>query len=119
MDQVLYDLMNWTEVEEIVYSESENPHAILGPHLREEGLLNKHAKQSLEAYISVPSADLPEECLTLDGGLTYAFKYGRETGSQEVSTKAVPFSERNLDPANLERIRNVLPRSYSLIEPGL
>jgi glutamate racemase len=87
--------------------------------LREEGLLNKHAKQSLEAYISVPSADLPEECLTLDGGLTYAFKYGRETGSQEVSTKAVPFSERNLDPANLERIRNVLPRSYSLIEPGL
>ena len=39
MDQILYDLMNWTEVEEIVYSESENPHAILGPHLREEGLL--------------------------------------------------------------------------------
>ena len=39
MDQKLYDLMNWTEVEEIVYSESENPHAILGPHLREEGLL--------------------------------------------------------------------------------
>ena len=39
MDQKLYDLMNWTEVEEIVYSESANPHAILGPHLREEGLL--------------------------------------------------------------------------------
>ena len=41
MDQKLYDLMNWTEVEEIVYSESANPHAILGPHLREEGLLDK------------------------------------------------------------------------------
>ena len=39
MDQKLYDLMNWPEVEEIVYSESSNPHAILGPHLREEGLL--------------------------------------------------------------------------------
>ena len=39
MNRELYDLMNWTEVEEIVYSESDNPHAVLGPHLKKEGLL--------------------------------------------------------------------------------
>ncbi len=39
MNDTLYGLMNWADVEEIVYSESENPHAILGPHLTEEGLL--------------------------------------------------------------------------------
>ncbi len=37
MDKLLYDLMDWSAVEEIVYSESENPHAILGAHPTEEG----------------------------------------------------------------------------------
>ena len=38
MDKELYDLMNWTDVEELVYSESQNPHAILGPHPIEGGV---------------------------------------------------------------------------------
>lgn len=32
MDKKLYKLMNWPAIEEIVYSECDNPHAILGPH---------------------------------------------------------------------------------------
>ena len=39
MEQKLYDLMDWAGIEELVYSESSNPHAMLGPHLTEEGLL--------------------------------------------------------------------------------
>ena len=32
MNKKLYKLMNWPEIEEIVYSESDNPHGILGAH---------------------------------------------------------------------------------------
>ena len=39
MDKNWYDLMNWAEVEEIVYSEAGNPHGILGPHVTENGVL--------------------------------------------------------------------------------
>ena len=39
MDKVLYDLMDWAGIEEIVYSESNDPHRLLGPHLVKEGLL--------------------------------------------------------------------------------
>lgn len=33
MDNKLYKLMNWPEIEEIIYSESDNPHRILGAHV--------------------------------------------------------------------------------------
>lgn len=39
MEQKLYDLMDWAGIEELVYSESSNPHSMLGPHLTESGLL--------------------------------------------------------------------------------
>lgn len=33
MNNKLYKLMNWPEIESIIYSESDNPHAILGAHV--------------------------------------------------------------------------------------
>ena len=36
MDRKLYDLMDWAGIEELVYSESANPHELLGPHITEE-----------------------------------------------------------------------------------
>ena len=32
MDKKLYKQMNWPKIEEIIYSECDNPHEILGPH---------------------------------------------------------------------------------------
>lgn len=32
MTNKLYKLMNWPKIEEIIYSESDNPHELLGPH---------------------------------------------------------------------------------------
>ena len=32
MDKKLYKLMNWPKIEEIIYSECDNPHELLGPH---------------------------------------------------------------------------------------
>ena len=39
MEQTLYDLMDWAGIEELVYSEGNNPHGLLGPHLTDSGLL--------------------------------------------------------------------------------
>ena len=39
MEDILYNLMNWAQVEEIVYSESSRPHEILGAKKLEEGIL--------------------------------------------------------------------------------
>lgn len=39
MDEKLYELMDWAEIEGIVYSDHDNPHRILGPHVTEEGIL--------------------------------------------------------------------------------
>lgn len=33
MNNKLYKLMNWPEIEEVIYSESDHPHDILGPHI--------------------------------------------------------------------------------------
>ena len=32
MTNKLYQLMNWPKIEEIIYSECDNPHELLGPH---------------------------------------------------------------------------------------
>ncbi len=39
MDQTLYELMDWAGIEELTYSESANPHGLLGPHKTENGIL--------------------------------------------------------------------------------
>ena len=39
MNKKLYKLMNWPEIEGIVYSESDNPHEILGAHVAGSSVL--------------------------------------------------------------------------------
>ena len=39
MEKTLYDLMDWAGIEEIVYSEASDPHAMLGSHMTKEGML--------------------------------------------------------------------------------
>ena len=49
MDKILYDLMDWAGIEELVYSEAANPHALLGPHVTDNGLL-------IQAFIPTATA---------------------------------------------------------------
>ena len=44
MEKILYDLMDWAGIEELVYSESRDPGRLLGAHVVKEGLL-------IQAYI--------------------------------------------------------------------
>lgn len=39
MDNILYEMMDWAAIEELVYSEADTPRRLLGPHVTEQGLL--------------------------------------------------------------------------------
>lgn len=39
MNEKLYNMMDWAKVEALVYSEEDQPHSFLGPHLTEDGVL--------------------------------------------------------------------------------
>jgi glutamate racemase len=85
-------------------------------YLRNKGMLSLGiAKQSLTAYISVPSYQLPADDVDSTGALTYNFKYGRQTGTEEVSTKQVPFSATKLDWNAFSRLQTRIPHTYSII----
>ncbi len=38
MEKTLYDMLDWAGIEELVYSESSDPHRLLGPHVTEAGI---------------------------------------------------------------------------------
>lgn len=42
MEDKLYNMMNWADIEALVYSEEDNPHRILGPHITEQGVLVRY-----------------------------------------------------------------------------
>ena len=85
--------------------------------LREDkNLALNTADGNFEGYISVPASGLPAECLDTDGNLSYSFKYGREFGTEDITTVFVPFSHSNLDDQTLGRIENMLPVSYKKIK---
>ena len=88
--------------------------------LRQDGnLAYRITPTRVDAYISVPSNLLEDTCLTQDGLLTHEFKYGRQSGTEDQTTKQVPFSLKNIDKNNLQRIEERLPYSYELIAPSL
>lgn len=88
--------------------------------LRDDGnLAYRITPTSLNAYISIPSNLLEDDCLTRDGHLTFPFKYSRKPGTEDQTTKNVPFSHDNIEKNNLKRIEELLPHSYALIAPTL
>ncbi len=74
---------------------------------------------TLNGFISVANPDLDSDLLDESGNLKFEFKYGRETGSDDTSVINVPFSNENINPQNLMRIKERLPLSYGLIKRNL
>ncbi len=84
--------------------------------LRETGRLSTAAKPDVSlAFLSVADPSLPSECLTADGQLTRAFKYGRNTGSCAVTTKPVPFTRERFGDDVFRNVGRLLPRTASLL----
>ena len=46
MKEKLYKLMNWPEIEAVIYSEEDNPHKLLGPHTVGSSCLLYTSKQA-------------------------------------------------------------------------
>ncbi len=58
MDKVLYDLMDWAAIEELVYSEAAEPQNLLGPHMTEAGLLiQAFIPTAVEVTVKLVSGD--------------------------------------------------------------
>ena len=84
--------------------------------LRETGRLSAAAKPgSSLAFLSVADPSLPSACLTSDGQLTRAFKYGRNTGSDAVTTKPVPFTRERFGDEVFKNVGRLLPRTAALL----
>ena len=84
--------------------------------LRETGRLSVAAKPGASlAFLSVADPSLPSACLTPDGQLTRAFKYGRNTGSDAVTTKPVPFTRARFGDDVFRNVGRLLPRTASLL----
>ena len=69
----------------------------------------------VDAYISVPAYGLPAGCVDESGNLTYDFKYGRDYGTEDLTTVFVPISRRYVSKENLERLEALVPYSYGAI----
>ena len=84
--------------------------------LRETGRLSAAVKPGPSmAFLSVADPGLPSDCLTPDGQLTRAFKYGRDTGSNAVTTKPVPFTRERFGDDVFRNVGRLLPRTASLL----
>ncbi len=88
--------------------------------LRKSGLLAlRTTKSELVSFISIPTYGLSPDLLNEDGSFKYEFKYGRNAGSEEITTKIVPFSPRYIDELSISRMEALVPLSYSLIKKTL
>ena len=68
MDEKLYDLCDWAEIEGIVYSEHDNPHSILGAHVTEDGILiNAFFPGAKAVAVKVGSKKTPMELADEEG----------------------------------------------------
>ena len=67
------------------------------------------------AFLSVANPELPPSRLTADGRLTREFKYGRNVGSSEITTKPIPFTHAAFGDAIFAHIARLLPRTAALL----
>ena len=85
--------------------------------LREENRLSDVAVVGRSmAFLSVANPDLPKDLLTPDGQLTRAYKYGRNCGDREISTRPVPFTRERFGDGVFGNIARLLPRVAKLLD---
>ena len=88
--------------------------------LREDGCLALRGEKSrLFPFITLPSGSLPAGALAPDGSMTDTFKYGRKCGSDEITTKVVPFSPRYVNFDMMNYIEHSNPATFALIRNSL
>jgi 1,4-alpha-glucan branching enzyme len=67
MNYNIYNLMNWPDIEEIVYSECSSPHRLLGAHMRKEGMLVQvYRPDAVEVSINIAGRKKDYACEKVD-----------------------------------------------------
>ena len=70
MNEKLYELMDWPEIEALVYSECQEPASVLGPHLTDDGIL-------IQAFLPTAAA---VSVVTEKSGKRYEMELADEAG---------------------------------------
>ena len=85
--------------------------------LKERQLFNENGNMEAnsEFYISVPNPQNSDTEVDSEGRFTYDYKYGRRAGEVQEYTLAVPFDNRNIPKETLDRLREMVPKTYTLI----
>ena len=87
--------------------------------LREDGNLALRGEKSrIESFISLPSTSVPDDSLTVSGYMEDSFKYTRKSGTEDVTTKIVPFAPRYISEDVFRQIQNN-KETYLLIRNSL
>src|SRR5690606_15563432 len=85
--------------------------------LKERQLFNDNGDMLVnsEFYISVPNGANKNVQLDSTGRFTYDYKYGRTAGEIQEYVRAVPFDTQNIPAETLDRFRQVIPETFTLI----
>ena len=128
LNQVVTELKNYTKNGEYIYKnliadnfEFIDPALFTAKEcyeaLKTNNLLNPQSTETVvTAYISIPALDLPKDKLNDDGSISYSFKYGRNEGTEDITTIVVPFSRKYVGDDVLQRLAKLVPHSYALIK---
>lgn len=116
MDRIMVELYNYRRGGIYLYRSSISPDfRFIDPAecavseayriLREDGNLALRGKKStLSPFITMPSSSVPADSLDSSGFFRETFLFGRVSGTEDVTTKAVPFTPRYIDAEELGEI---------------
>lgn len=130
MDRIMVELYNYKRGGIYLYRNSISPEfRFIDPAecavreayeiLRQDGnLALRGTKSMLVPFITLPSSAVSADSLDESGGLKADFRYGRTSGTEDITTKAVPFAPRYVDKRELTDIENY-SKTFALIRNTL
>ncbi len=124
MDKKLYRMMNWPEIEAVIYGESDHPEALLGAHIVGEGicLIQTYQPGATEVKLLIPATNamISMEMADEDGYFatlirseemdSYRFEVTFEDGKREIREDAYRFTP-TMDPLTLTRFHAGVSKS--------
>ncbi|HIZ87057.1 MAG TPA: hypothetical protein IAC03_02725 [Candidatus Coprenecus pullistercoris] len=76
-------------------------------------------KTELMPFVSMPSGSLSADALNADGSMKDSFKFGRQSGTEDISTKVVPFAPGYVGEDLLNYVGRNSSRTFSMIRNSL
>lgn len=106
MNKKLYDLMNWPEIEGIVYSESDSPKSLLGGHVCSEGyLVQVYRPDAVEVTLNIEGRKSCNMEKVDEGGFFAALISGKKKLSYTLTIEDIKgHKEKYIDPYAFDNI---------------